>query len=275
MRYRNTQAIERAPRDQPLATHLSRLVAGLVVVVLAAACRTVDDSWSRVAEAGVLRVGLDPTFEPFEVAAGDGPIGIDVDLAKAIGDQLGLEVNYAYFGYDGLYDALATGQVDLLLSALVVAPERMEDFAYTSAYFDAGQALFVPAGSDVSGMAGLNGRRLAVELGTLGHVEAQAWQRRLSELTVTAYPSVDAALATVLDGVADAALVDHVSGRLYANQGSRPAALLRVPEVVAPEPYAIVLRIDDEALYQQVEGALDTVRTSGQLEEIIIRWLGP
>src|SRR5262245_44631595 len=70
--------------------------------------------WEQIQENGVLRVGLDPTYPPFETAD-DGELrGLDVDLARALAAELGLEVQFVYFGYDGLYDALLSNQVDVL-----------------------------------------------------------------------------------------------------------------------------------------------------------------
>ncbi|MHC5804418.1 transporter substrate-binding domain-containing protein, partial [Streptococcus pyogenes] len=91
----------------------------------------------------------------------------DVDLARELAKTLGLEVQFSYFGYDGLYDALTTGQVDALISALVIMPERTKDIAYSSAYFDAGQFLVVSDMTGVNGMTDLSGHTLAVELGAL------------------------------------------------------------------------------------------------------------
>ena len=127
----------------------------------------------------------------------------------------GWTAEFVYFGYDGLYDALATEQVDVLISALVIMPGRTRDFAYSEPYFNAGEILIVPSEARTSlKPADLTGRRLAVELGAQGHVEATQWAKRLSNLVIQPYNSVAEAIAAVAGGQADAALVDSVSGRL-------------------------------------------------------------
>ena len=77
-----------------------------------------------------MRVGIDPTYPPFALADDAGLRGIDVDFAQALAEELGLEAQFTYFGYDGLYDALTTGQVDVLISALVILPEKTKHIAY-------------------------------------------------------------------------------------------------------------------------------------------------
>jgi arginine/lysine/histidine transporter system substrate-binding protein len=184
-----------------------------------------------------------------------------------------LETTFTYFGYDGLYDALTTEQVDVLISALVIVPERMRDFAYSEPYFNAGEIL-VTGSTAVQEMGDLDGRRLAVELGALGHVEATQWAKRLPEMEVVPYGSAQEALEAAAAGDADAALVDAVSGRLFlkSEEGRR---LSRVAEPVTVEPYAVVVRIEDETLLAKVDGALAALKASGQLDELATRWLGP
>ncbi len=246
----------------------------LVALLLLAGCRASEDTWPQIESAGVLRVGLDPTFPPFAAADGAEAWGLDIDLARALAAELGLEAQFTYFGYDGLYDALTTGQVDVLVSALVVAPERTQDVAYTTAYFDAGQVLVVPANSAAGGMADLDGQSLAVELGALGHVEARTWQERLPALAVTTFGSADEALAAVAAGTADAALVDSVSARLYLRDHA-DSGLMRLDPPVVSEPYAAAVRIGDRMLLRRLDDALDTLERAGQLEDMTRRWLGP
>ncbi len=262
----------RAHRRQRFRSAAARLILALLAAFLAG-CGGEDDAWLRIEREGVLRVGLDPTFPPFEVALDAQVEGLDVDLARALAAELGLEAEFVYFGYDGLYDALATDQVDALISALVIVPGRTRDFAYTDPYFNAGEILVVPGGSAVAEMADLDGRRLAVELGAQGHVQATQWAKRLPALDVLPYTSAQEALDAVAAGDAQAALVDGVSGRLYLKE-RRDTSLARAPEPVTVEPYAIVVRIEDERLLQELNGALASLRTSGRLQGFVEAWLG-
>ena len=102
-------------------THHSKLWLILILLVglACSGCTGRAQTLDRILADGVIRVGLDPTFPPFE--NGDGGLhGIDVDLANAIGRELGVEVEFVLFGYDGLYDALLIERCDILLSALIV-----------------------------------------------------------------------------------------------------------------------------------------------------------
>ncbi|MCB8982361.1 MAG: amino acid ABC transporter substrate-binding protein [Ardenticatenaceae bacterium] len=244
----------------------------LLLLTGLAACNGRESAWPRIQQEGVLRVGLDPTYPPFEVDTGGELSGLDVDLAQAMGADLGLDVAFSYFGYDGLYDALATEQVDVLLSALVIDPARREDFAYSEPYFNAGQILIVRQGETaVTSMTDLANRTLAVELGAQSHVEALEWSRKLAGLTVQPYTTPEEALTAVLQGEADAALVDGINGRLFLRDNP---GLTYTANPVTVEPYALVVRIEDSELLDHLNDSLARLQSSGELDAIIAKWLG-
>lgn len=257
------------PRPRPFFIFL----VSLLVAIALGGCSAETDSWPRIEESGVLRVGLDPTFPPFEVADETGVAGLDVDLAHALADDLGLSAEFVYFGYDGLYDALTTEQVDVLISALVIQPERTRDFAYSEPYFNAGQILIVPATSAETDITDFAGKTLAVELGAQGHVEATQWTKRIPDLTVLPMPSAEEALATLTDDPisAEGVLIDSVSGRLFLKDHPE---LKRLPSAVTVEPYALVVRSEDRVLLQNLNQSLQRLSEAGTLDAIVDDWLG-
>lgn len=250
---------------------LALVLCGLSLLLVSCSSEE-DDSWSRVQETGVLRVGLDPTFPPFENADTGELHGIDVDLARAIADKLDVEVQFAYFGYDGLYDALATDRIDVLISALFVDESKTRDFAYGEPYFNAGQFLVVHQrqAQAITEPADLSGKILAVELGSEGHVLATQWERQIPDLTILPLPAPDDALWVVLQQEADAAVVDQVSGRLYRRQA--PDLILQ-PRPVTVEPYAFAVRLSDDELLELMDDALAELKSDGTLDQIMERWL--
>jgi polar amino acid transport system substrate-binding protein len=222
-------------------------------------------------EAGVLRVGIDPTYPPFEQLVGQDIVGLDVDIAREIARELELKPEFIPVSYDGLYEALATGLVDVLISALVAFPERTRDFAYSTSYFDAGQILISRAeSSDIAAMEDLRGKQLAVELGSQGHVEAIDWSRRIPQLIIRPFESSSLALNAVLEADVDASLVDAVSGRLFLAEHPE---LRLAPEPVAREPYVMVVRAEDGALLTVINEQISRIQQSGRLMEIVGRWL--
>jgi len=267
--------------------HCSLFIVHCSFFILLAACARPDDTWDRVRETGILRVGMDASFPPFETIAADGAlVGFDVDLARELGRRMGVEVQFvANLPYDGLYDALAVGRVDVVISALVVNPARMADVAYSTSYFDAGQVLVVRGDeSEIKGMADLSQRTLAVEFGTQGDLEARKWARRLSGLTILPYQTASEALEAVAAGEADAALVDHVSSLVaMARRSPQEQSQTRFPlygvdlvvvgRPVVEEPYAVAVHRDSRYMLRAINDALAGMEADGTLEALTMRRL--
>lgn len=219
---------------------------------------------------GELRVGIDASYPPFGVDLGGELIGLDVDLAQAVAEEMGVPLRFINMGYDGLYDSLRADQADALFSALRVDPLRMNDARYTTPYFNAGQVLVRRPESGIDRMQDMEGHTIAIEFGTEGDLTARTWQRRLRELTVRSYDVAAAALDAVLAGEADAALVDAISARLWLNEHDGLAA---APDFVTSDPYAVAVQVGNVKLWEALNTALTTLIENGTVEDIIDRWM--
>ncbi len=254
----------------------------LLAALLAAAGYTLwqrgrrpDDLWARVQRSGVWRVGLDPSFPPFESLDEAGQIvGYDVDLARAIAARWGVTVMFHSIAFDSLLEAVRAGQVDAAISALPVEPRRARDVAYSAPYFEAGLMLVVRADGkeEIRQVADLAGKRLAVEWGSAGDVEGRALGRRLANLTLLSFARPDEALQAVAEGRADAALVDGVSAWQFAG---REAGVRLLGGAVVSDPYVIVLPIGSPGLLRAVNEALAELQADGTLAALRRKWFGP
>jgi len=244
----------------------------VLALLLLAGCAAPADAWERVQQSGVLRVGMDASFLPFEFVDEEGSlVGFDVDLAREIAARLGVEAVFvANLPYDGLYDALTAGQVDVVISALYLDPEREGAFAYSTPYFNAGQVLVVAEGTEgIVAVDDLAGRTVAVEFGSAGDVEA----RQLSGVTVLPCETAADALAQVAAGRADVALVDHLSA-LTGGAGAG-GGLRIVGPPVTDEPYAAAVRRESRGLLRAINEALAQMAADGTLDCLEREWFSP
>ncbi len=262
--------ISRISKFLPFQNEQMIILSLLLIIISGIGCSSEESSWERIEAAGVLRVGLDPTYPPFELTDGQNLWGLDVDLSHALADELGLSVEFSYFGYDGLYDALGTQQVDTLLSALVFMPNKTRDFSYSKSYFNAGQILVSLPHLEMNQVGDLEGMTVAVELGSEGHVLATRFEKQLQSLNILPLVSSDLALEALVNDKAEAALVDHISARLYRIKEPK----LRISDhYLSDEPYSLVVRSRDQELLRQIDQALQNLSSSGELERIISTWL--
>jgi len=232
----------------------------------------IDLTWHRMQVNRDFYVGIDPSYPPFAEWTPDAIVGIEPDIARKLGERMGVETSILIMGYDGLYDALYTGEVDLILAGLRADPLYAEWVHYSPPYFDAGQVLVSLADAPVGEMAALDGKRLAVEIASAGDQAAQRWQRRLDTLHVERYLLPEDALVAVERGEVDAALVDAITAREYLRTHS---GLVRAAEMTAPDEYVIAMRRANYRLIEAVEASLADMQADGTLDAIIEQWLGP
>lgn len=255
--------------------YATRVIWGLVrlafVLFFLAGCRKRDPFLDRVTSTGVLRVGLDPSWPPFEYVEGDQIVGLDVDLAHAIGKELGVEVVLVPSGWEGLYGALFAGQFDAVISALPYDPWRTKEAAYSTSYFNAGPVLVVSeTQADIASAKDLKGRTVHVELGSEGDVQARRLQKQTPEIAVESHSTAQDALHAAIDDPASVAIVDHVTARLFMRE---TPGLRVVGKPLYDESYVIAVHPQARSLQQAIDRILIDMRESGQLDQLLDRWL--
>jgi len=232
-----------------------------------------DRSLLKVQEVGVLQVGLDASYPPFEeIDETTGEIrGFDVDLARELARRLDVEVEIVNSGWDGLYDALEANRFDAAISGLVYDPWQTDRVAYSISYFNVGQVLVVREDRQtIAQVSDLQGRTLGVELGSEGDVQGHVLSKRLRDLTLRSYSTPAEVLSAVSQGEVDAGLVDAISARQFIRAGGKVRI---VGEPVSDELYVVAVRLEDKALLQAINAALVEMRDDGTLVRLADKWL--
>lgn len=215
-----------------------------------------------------LRVGVDPSSPPFAAISEDSLFGLEIDLARELGARIGLPVRFVALGYDGLYDALKTDQVDALLASLTIDNTRLSDVHYSQPYFNAG--LVLVSDNQIKQMEDLPAHRLAYEFGSEADSEARTWLRRIFPFETRPYERPTDALDAARLGDADAALVDVVSARLYLRDHPGWNAHTTV---VTDNLYAVATQSRRPEISFAIRDTLKTIIDDGTLQALIDRWL--
>jgi ABC-type amino acid transport substrate-binding protein len=230
-----------------------------------------DDTWTRIQNERVLRIGIDPSSPPFIVDDGTGKLsGFDVALANELAKTWGVNIQYVYTGYDGLYDALNGNQFDLILSALPYNPNKTQDVFFSRAYFNNGPVLVV-RGDDTTttDLANLQNRIIAVELGSNGDAVARKWQKRYA-LNLKQFDTAFEALRALQGGQVNAAIVDPITMIDFqrAEQDTGVSNWRVVGKPLADENYVIAVRRDAPTLLQEINDVIDELQRDGKLEQM-------
>ena len=217
---------------------------------------------------GTMVVGVDATYPPFAVDNGQELYGIDIDLGNALAERMDIPVRFVNMGFDGLYDAVIDGQVDVVISALLVNSSRTDDVRYTQPYFDNGLVL-VTNQANLQSMRDLPNHSIALEYGSNAHSEANFWIQRLDPFTVMPYELPQYALDAVRLNESDSALVDTTTYWLYLGEHNQwQSEAHRVDNAF----YAIASRYDREETWIWVNATLGQLKRDGTVQAVIDRW---
>ncbi len=252
---------------------------GLLCWALAAAmvyrtwfCQQTDATWQQLQRDGLLRVCMDATYPPFAVQAADGTFsGYDVDLIGELAGRWGVQVQWINVHFDGLYDALLTDKCQLLASALPYDETLTEDVLYSPSYFNAGLLLVVREDERrISGVNGLGGHAVGVQLGSNGHLEARrlVTQARIPLQSVP-FESAQQALQALRDGQVDAVIADSVSVYSFAHQ---QGGIRYGKRFLTDEQYVLAMRPESGYLWKRIADGLAQLKREGFLQELQARW---
>ncbi len=218
-----------------------------------------------------LVVGMELAYPPFEMRDEKGePAGVSIDLARALGEQLGRPVEIQNLPFDGLIPALKTGRIDLIISSMTATPERANSIDFSDSYLSTGLCLLVRAGSDIASLADADkvGRTIAVKKGTTGHLFASQQLKKAKPLVLD---KEYACVLEVTQGKVDAFIYDQMSTLANWRKNRETTRALLTP--FQQETWAIGLRKGNDPLRAQVNAFLADFRKSGGFEKLGDKWL--
>ena len=227
-------------------------------------------------EEGKLILATNCQFPPYEmVADGEGVYqgyeGIDIELAVAIADKLGLELQIDDMDFDSSLLAVQEGRSDILLAGLTYTDERDEVMDFTTKYATGVQVVIVKEGSDVT-MDNLGEKLVGTQRGTTGYQYASAAPEDggFGEDHVLAYDNGATAVQALVNGQVDAVIIDEAPAEQYvaANDG-----LTILPTAWVEEDYCIAVDEGNTALLDAVQAILDEMQADGTLDVIIAKYI--
>lgn len=218
-----------------------------------------------------ITVGMELAYPPFEMTDEKGqPLGVSVDLARALGRFLGKEVEIQNLPFDGLIPSLKTGKIDLILSSMTATPERAQSLDFSDPYLRTGLCLLVGKTSTAQSMEDLDrpGKTVAVKKGTTGHNYAAT---RVKSAKVLVLDKEAACVLEVVQGKADGFIYDQMS--TFKNWQRHPETTRPLLKPFQEESWAVGVRQGDAALLRGVNQFFKEFRAKGGFEELGDRYL--
>ncbi len=232
---------------------------------------------AAVRSKGTLRVAADATYPPNESIATDGKtvVGMDADLAKAIGGALGLKVTVVNGTFDSIIPGLASGKYDLGMSSFTDTKEREQTVDFVT-YFTAGTSFYVKAqgGPAVGGLADLCGQKVAVEKGTTQAADVTAQSKKCvaagkPAVKLSVFPDQNGANLAINSGRADIGMADSPVADYQVSKSNGQFKVVGKPYGTAPYGIAIP---KGNGMAKPVLSGLKALIADGRYAAILKKW---
>ncbi len=214
---------------------------------------------------GVLTMGTNAAFPPYEYYDGDVVVGIDAEIAEALAEKLGLTLEIVDMDFSSIITSVQSGKIDVGIAGMTVTEDRLENVNFTDSYATGVQVIIVPEGSDITSVDDLSNEDLliGVQEGTTGHIYCSD---DYGEDRVIAYTNGATAVQALLQGKVDCVVIDQQPALAFveANEG---LAILDTEYVI--EEYAIAVSKDNEALLDALNAALAELTADGTVQSIL------
>ncbi len=235
-----------------------------------------DSLPANIKDAGKVKIGTEALYPPFESFAEDNEtiVGLDPDLARSLGQILGVDVEFTHTAFDGLLTALDGGRFDLVMAAITDTKDREEVYDFVD-YFLTGQSIVVKAGNPegIEGVTDLCGQPVAV-------LKASTQEKMLGQfnedecaddpIEIDSFPSDKDALMQVQSGRDVASFTQDAVGAYNASTiGGGNQFEIANAEALLPTPVGMVFTKEDTQLRDAFKAALEKLIADGTYDEIL------
>ena len=248
------------------------LLTAALSVSLLAGCGASGNSanGSAALSDGVLTVGTNAEFPPFEYVGDDGePDGFDIALINAIGEKLGVKVEVENMEFDSLVSSIGS-KTDVAIAGITVTEERKQSVDFSDPYFDAVQHVLIPADSAIASYEDLEGKTIGCQLGTTGDFIIE----EIEGATDQQYNKPVDAVNDLINGRLDAVIVDSNPASVFvANYPDKIRDLDGEDFGFEAEQYAIAMPKGDKGLADAINKAIKELKADGTFDALVKKYL--
>ncbi len=217
-------------------------------------------------EGAPLTVGSDIPYPPFEQGKSGNYTGFDVELMEAIGEKIGRTPEFQDTSFETIFRDVGQGKFEAVISAATITPEREKEVAFSDPYYLSEQAVLVKEGSEITGLADLEGKVVGAQQGTTGLALGKE-KANASELRP--YPEGPDAINALKAGTVEAVIIDApVAQNAIEEEGGVEIA----ENVPTEEEYGIAVAKDNTELLEEINTGLEEVISDGTYTTIFEKW---
>lgn len=247
------------------------LLAILLVGCQAKEVEVGDNSLNNIVEKGKMIVGF-TEYPPMGFKENGEITGFDIDIAKAVGEKLGVDIEFVYIDWDAKVLELEAGNIDMIWNGLTITEDRKKEILFSKPYFNNRIVILTLKDSMINSINDLAEMYVGVELQSSGQsaLESSVVFESIEEMVK--YTTITEAVLDLKAGGIDAIVADEIFAR-YAV--SKEVDAYKIPDdVFNSENYGIGFRLEDVALRDKIDQIIDELAEDGTALEISLKWFG-
>lgn len=228
-----------------------------------------DSAVEAIKKKGTITMVTNAEFPPFEYKDGNEVLGIDAQVAQKIADKLGVKLQITDIAFDSCIPALKSGKADFCAAGMSVTDDRKKNVDFTDPYFNASQAIIVPASdSAIKTPEDLDGKVVGVQTGTTGdtYVTNEDGSNDISVKEVKRYQKGMDAVSDLMAGRIDAVVIDNYPAQKFVSQN--PDKITTLDKALTDENYAIACPKGSD-LVEVINEVIGELKDSGELDKIV------
>ncbi len=224
-----------------------------------------------VAFAETLTMGTNAAFPPYEFYEDGFIVGIDAEIAAAICDKLGYDLEIVDMDFGGLISAVATGKIDFAMAGMTKTPEREQSVNFTVTYATGVQSIIVPENSPITCLDDLYvegaGYKIGVQQGTTGDIYCTD---DFGADAVLQYLTGADAVAALVAGKVDCVIIDNNPAKAFVDANT---GLKLLDTDYSEEEYAIAIALENTELLSKINAALEELIEDGTIAQIVTYYI--
>ena len=227
---------------------------------------------SEAAEAGdsagkTLVMSTNAEFAPYEYHDGNDIVGIDVDIANAICEDMGASLEITDVAFDSIIPEVQSGKADFAAAGMTVTEDRQTQVDFSDTYATGVQSVIVTEDSDIKSLDDLKGKQIGVQQGTTGDLYSTD---DFGEESVQRFSKGADAVQALSTGKIDAVIIDNKPAQVFVDENDG-LKLLETP--YAEEEYAIAVKKGNTELLDAINASIANLEESGKLDEIVAKYI--
>ncbi len=253
--------------------YLVRSVIRLLLCVPLVLCGCGEDQKSSDKNTLIMLTSADsPPFEFYRTGAGGNAeiVGFDIDLAKRIGEHLGLKIEVRDSDFAGLIPALQAGRADFAMAYLSPSKERSANVDFSTGYYSAVNVIVVRKDNDFTTREKFADQKLGVQLGSTQEQFARVWVQSKPGLEVVPLNKVGDIVQELIIGRFDAAIIEETPARAYVK---KYADKLEIHPLQGKGTEYAIAFAKGSPLVGKFNQAIEHLKSSGYMDELAQKWL--